>query len=318
MVLGSLATNSTVTHRIVVVNIQNWFNHSPLISKSGIEILEKACGCLNIELEICELEVPETLASTIFSEYGHISIAAWAKVIALFSFQGNGGEELIYLDPDILLLKNFEEIFNLEVKATTSLMARPSNGHHVFENFWESHRDKYASKNSETKDWYFNSGVMKFKPQKWQNYQFWIDWTALMQHTEKYRIKIVDQDLLNALVLGNYEKLPVSFNCYPSEFKSETTRIIHFAGGAKPWYYRNMFSRMRLGISTKAAMQLWRKNEVQTMRILSKQVDRETFRKILQMKKILNKDFRFVVIQIFPSITRSKLLIRLNDMRKNS
>jgi lipopolysaccharide biosynthesis glycosyltransferase len=126
----------------------------------------------------------------------------------------------------------------------------------------------------------------------------------------------VDQDLLNALALGDYGRLPISFNCYPSEFKPGTTRIIHFAGGLKPWYFRNPLSRLHLDKPTQAAMRLWHENEKRTLNLIRKRTDPETTLKLKIMRKKLDKNYRFVIIQMFPKLGKSKFAQTLNLLRK--
>jgi lipopolysaccharide biosynthesis glycosyltransferase len=316
MALGSLAIHSVHAKRIVVINIQKWSGISPLISPESIEIISRICDVLKLELEVIEIQVPTSFTSWNLHEYGHISIAAWAKVIVLFQLRAKNDEELLYIDPDTLLLENFEEIFQLKTKAATSLMARQSNGHELFENYWINQRFKFPPRDLLETNWYFNSGIMKLNLNTWQSHEFWIKWDELIRHPQKYRLEIVDQDLLNALVLGDYGRIPISFNCYPSEYRPNVTKIIHFAGGLKPWYFRNALSRLRLNKPTRAAMELWRKNERRTLVLIRNETDQNLYDRLHIMRKKSDKNYRFIIIQLFPRVSRSKLALKLNCLRK--
>ena len=316
MTLGSLAINSKQTNSVVIVNIDGWLGDTPLVSPESIHIVRKVCDALDLDLEVVTLEVPKTFPSWDLHTYGHISIAAWAKVVALFQLSFQQDEDLIYIDPDTLLLEGFDEVHNLATEASTSLIARQTTGHQGFENYWSKQRAKSVTKEFMTADWYFNSGVLKLNSQTWRNYDFWIAWDELIQFPKKYNLKIVDQDLLNALVLGNYGRLPVSFNSYPSEYNVDSTRIIHFAGGLKPWYYRHPLSRFHLDEPTRRAMRLWRDNEKRTLELLEKHSDPELLYKLRILRKNLDKNYRFVIVQLFPRISKSKLALALNVIRK--
>jgi lipopolysaccharide biosynthesis glycosyltransferase len=316
MALGSFSIHAGRTRKVMLLNIREWLDGSSLISSESIGLIKRVCAALRLELEVVEIETPKNFFSWELHEYGHIPIAAWAKVIALFNLSLAGDEELLYLDPDILLLANFEEIFQLNTSASTSLLARQTSGHAYFEKFWSNQRAQSAPKNSSDTNWYFNSGILKLNLQTWQRYKFWISWEDLIQCPKKYKLEIVDQDLLNALVLGNYGALPVGFNCYPGEYNSFSSRIIHFAGGLKPWYFRNMLSRLHLVKPTRAAMALWRRNEKLTLEIVKENTDREIMLKLNKMRNQLNKNYRFVILQMFPKVSRSKIALWINNVRK--
>ena len=307
MALGSFSIHTGHNRRIMLLNIREWLDGSPLITSDSIEVIKRVCSALRLDIEVVEIDTPKTFSSWNLHDYGHISIAAWAKVIALFSLSLHHDEELLYLDPDILLLANFEEIFQLNTSASTSLMARQSSGHEYFENFWSSHRTQFAPKKPSDTNWYFNSGILKLNLQTWQKHGFWISWEQLMQYPKKYKLEIVDQDLLNALVLGNYGALPVGFNCYPGEYNSDNARIIHFAGGLKPWYFRNLLSRLHLTKPTRVAMALWRQNEKLTLELIKENTNRELMIKLNKMRKQLNKNYRFVILQMFPGLSRARI-----------
>jgi lipopolysaccharide biosynthesis glycosyltransferase len=318
MALGSFSIHASRNRKIMLLNIREWLDGSPLISPESIGSIQRVCTALRLELEVIEIENPKTFLSWDLYKYGHIPITAWAKVIALFNLSLKGDQELLYLDPDILLLENFEEIFQLNTTASTSLMARQSSGHEHFEKLWSTQRTQSAPKNSPETNWYFNAGIMKLNLQTWQMHKFWVSWEHLLKYPTTYKLEIMDQDLLNALVLGNYGGLPVGFNCYPGEYDSQNSRIIHFAGGLKPWYFRNLLSRLHLAKPTRVSMALWRQNEKITLELLKKNTDREFMIKLNKMRKQLDKDYRFVILQMFPGVSRSKVALWLNKIRKRA
>jgi len=310
LILLNSISRHTTHFPIILLNIQNWSNSKPLLSTTNLNFIKSVAKNLNLILEVKELEVSSEINLGSLKTYGHISIAAYAKVIAMFGLAEESDANLLYLDPDILVLEGFEKIFEFDSKSSTTLMARQTGGHDRFEQFWERQIIQSSSENSLIKDWYFNSGVLKFNPHLWQKMKFWISYTDLLAKVNEFKLEIVDQDLLNALVLGNYDRLPTQYNCYPAEFIEGETKIIHFAGGRKPWHYRWRLSRLKLDSNSRKAMHLWRREEVMTLKLLKHGMNDGDFNYLLTLKSEISKGFVFALMKLSPALEKLAIYLK--------
>lgn len=101
---------------------------------------------------------------------------------------------------------------------------------------------------------YFNSGVMLVNAQNWKRQEIGKKaFDFINQHSDK--IRFVDQCVLNALLDGKWEKIPLTFNLqsilfredfgldftdWTSEEIVEAKKLpvfIHYTGPSKPWHY---------------------------------------------------------------------------------
>ena len=305
--LGSVRYASQEVFEIVMINIPNWNPENPLIQQTNINLLKSVCDSLNLRLTIINIKVDDINLLGSRPSYGHITGTAWAKIIAFFFIDGMRFPEILYLDPDTLMLSGFEEVFRLSSASATGIAARATTGHDSFEKVW---RSKYESETgneiSKKTGWYFNSGVMKVDLQKFQNFEHWIKWQDLFENNQQHGLILQDQDLLNALTVGCVDKLEVSYNCYPSEYSIFDTKIIHFAGGYKPWQFRNPISRIRMNKNARAAMKLWRNAEKITLNHFSKSLHQSDFQELLAHRKSINKGLAFAMAKLFPKLANRK------------
>jgi hypothetical protein len=65
-------------------------------------------------------------------------------------------------------------------------------------------------------------------------------------------------------------------------------------------------------------MALWRQNEKLTLKLIKENTNRELMIKLNKMRKRLNKNYRFVLLQMFPGVSRSKVALWLNKIRKSA
>lgn len=147
----------------------------------------------------------------------------------------------IYLDCDLVVNKPIEELWNFEL--SDSLVA-------ACEDTWKypALEWKYELGLSSS-DFYFNAGVLLLNLEKMRAMRI----TEKLFHktAEMYsKIKYLDQDILNIVLMGNTKLLPLKWNVQQtlffetastqykdSEMNSarENPYIIHFSGGIKPW-----------------------------------------------------------------------------------
>jgi lipopolysaccharide biosynthesis glycosyltransferase len=141
-------------------------------------------------------------------------------------------KKLIYIDADTLILKDLAPLYNFDTNFKP-IAAAPDKG--MFPR---------PELGTVAEDSYFNSGVMVIDTEEWRKQEvFKKSLTFLQTYPEK--IIWADQDVLNAVLLGNWQKLDYEFNfmreCIPA-FLSNANRakllanifVLHF-NGPKPW-----------------------------------------------------------------------------------
>jgi lipopolysaccharide biosynthesis glycosyltransferase len=141
-------------------------------------------------------------------------------------------KKLIYIDADTLILQDLTPLYNYNTNSKP-IAAAPDKG------MFPRPELGTIEKNS-----YFNSGVMVIDTEEWRKQEVFKESLAFLR---AYPEKIIwaDQDVLNAVLLGNWQKLDYEFNfmreCIPV-FVNGTNKakllasifVLHF-NGPKPW-----------------------------------------------------------------------------------
>ncbi len=168
-------------------------------------------------------------------------------------------DKIIYLDCDVLLLKDIALLYQLPLPEGKLMAAVPDalaySSNPARQDFFTRHTRRLGL---DSPFEYFNSGVLLWdlKRHRQQNMQ-----PILQQCREKFRhAPHMDQDILNAAFYGKIYFLPLAFNFFPrppaenapslpSSWQkylqsrtqaSQAPVIIHYAGIEKPWFYPNM------------------------------------------------------------------------------
>lgn len=143
------------------------------------------------------------------------------------------GEQVLYLDADLVVEVDVLEVENLDLKG--SVLAAVGGGY-----FRYSLGNKfYIGKLGIDPDKeYFNDGVLLINIEEWNSQGVR---EKCMKFARKYPLDLPshEQSLLNIYCAGKFAKLPMSFNCSwiagnPSPKVAEKM-IIHFIGAPKPW-----------------------------------------------------------------------------------
>jgi len=176
--------------------------------------------------------------------YGHVSEATYYRLF-LSEFIDEEVEYLIYLDADVLCLKNpIQEIEkSIEDLKHSNLIISAKTEYQ----FSEENED---IKRLNKKGPYFNAGVMVINFDLWKSKQ--LD-QKLIEHMKLIEndIKYWDQDVLNSYFDEKYFSMNqyLNFNIStdkelvfqnPSEIKS--INFLHFSGNLKPWTIEGSFS----------------------------------------------------------------------------
>jgi lipopolysaccharide biosynthesis glycosyltransferase len=189
--------------------------------------------------------------------YDYLTIGAWARLEA-FSQRRQSNSLLLYLDSDVYLQFEWEEIFNKLPESYSSLAAVRTTGHTEFEK-------KFPSK--DYSEYYFNSGVLIVNPTWWLGKGFDSKWKEVLSQYNELQFKVLDQDVINYLVRGDYFRLENEFNCYPLSVNSKT-KIVHFAGLKKPWGFFNLLKNNNNSNVLKEIVKLYQLNMLKTFKLI--------------------------------------------------
>lgn len=131
----------------------------------------------------------------------------------------------IVINIDILLLKSYES--KKAISAVERRQFKDSKERLLFE---------HLKLNLDTS--YFNAGVLILNIKQWHHENI-SNKIVELGNTPNLNFCMADQSLLNAVIAGNYTKIPKHFNFpYPPSKEKiciQDNMIIHFIGSPKPW-----------------------------------------------------------------------------------
>ncbi len=146
--------------------------------------------------------------------------------------------KVLYLDVDIIVLKDIEALYNI------SLQSYPVAA--VPESFFNTSQKLEIQKrlNLGKNHQYFNAGVLLIDNNYWVKNKIF---SKALETEQIYRenLKFADQDILNIVFNENFLVLPEQFN-YMSQFKTKNKQMIirHFNTGTKPWQLKPYFQHI--------------------------------------------------------------------------
>lgn len=172
----------------------------------------------------------------------HYSVEMYYRLLA-YEFLPNDMERILYLDPDILVINELEDLYNEDIDGYLYAAA-----YHDLGKLKEINKIRLKPYEIEA---YYNSGVLLMNLVEQRNF---IKKEEIFDFVEKNKRKLIlpDQDVINGLyskyikdvdeILYNFDarfyhyyKL-MSMNKVNMDFVINNTRIIHFCGKKKPWH----------------------------------------------------------------------------------
>lgn len=157
-------------------------------------------------------------------------------------------ERAIYLDCDLVVLKNIVELWNIDLQHH-ALGAVPDYGIMASGKDWPR---KQRELGFEPDDVYFNSGMLLVDVAAWRKNGYG---SKIIEAVKKHNYQHHDQDALNVMFHKNWLPLPLQWNVIPpvwnlflkilckAKFRERAIQarremaILHYAGGYKPWEY---------------------------------------------------------------------------------
>ena len=235
--------------------------------------------------------------------FGKIPATAWLRVFAAFDEDYYPDGIMYYFDPDIIFHRGYDEIFKIKSDGDIGVSACIFPGHEDFER-------KYPARSSSVcAPWYFNAGVLVVNLRKIRANESFMDWMKYIINYDRYGFSKIDQDVLNAIVRGEQEILPVEFNSQPWKYEASSTKITHFAGGSKPWYFRkNRIFHYKLNRNQRKANRTWFQTEKELLEYLEIHLPDQDFKRVLFMKQDLQNSFFNSLSLIFPKLANSGLV----------
>ena len=168
----------------------------------------------------------------------HISEATYYRLF-LEDYLDNQVDFLIYLDADVIALANPLPYF--AVKIQNIINKKYAIAAYTHESIPKN--DKRSISLGITNGKYFNAGVMVIDMAKWKELEIKKQAIKIIQEKNE-KLILWDQDVLNIIFNGNYEKIQKEFNynvnllTYSSEDKEyidEKISLLHYFGKTKPW-----------------------------------------------------------------------------------
>jgi hypothetical protein len=142
---------------------------------------------------------------------------------------------ILYLDADVLVLRNLEEIHEMALDGCLAAAARD-----LVPTFGERFGERCAAFGLEPGGAYFNSGVMLIDLEGWRRER--VHMRAFEELGSGKRFDCADQCALNLVMHGRIKRLPALWNsfyqlCSSDDHDWDESRVIHYASPWKPWLY---------------------------------------------------------------------------------
>ena len=182
----------------------------------------------NFSIEFIQINPEKEFSSINYSNVDYISISTYNRFL-IPKLKPELGK-VLYLDVEIVVLGNIEELYNVDLE------------NYALGAAWDESRVLY---NTDTKDLmdlsdnykYFNAGILLIDIQKWNNDKIV---ERLFEIEKEYGKNVLhaDETLLNKYFDSNYKIFDIEFNYTDYDvFNSpnKKPKIRHFASAIKPW-----------------------------------------------------------------------------------
>lgn len=218
-----LANTKSYIKFYILMNTQDAFTPK---DKKKLESLKK--DFKNFEINYIDIN-PEKFDSLSNSIVGYIKIDTYFRF--LIPQLVTNIDKAIYLDYDIIALKDISELYNIDLEGKLIGAICKEKGEYMSP-FLKKIISKTGIKNIYS---YFNAGVLLLdcKAMRENNIT-----EKLFETTKKWNDKVVfaDQDILNIVFEDKYKELEEKYNEYPYRIKNtQDVNIIHYVTEEKPW-----------------------------------------------------------------------------------
>jgi lipopolysaccharide biosynthesis glycosyltransferase len=202
----------------------------------------------------------------------HISRTAFARLYMIEKLDAT----VIWLDADVLCFELWDQLFLFAKKTNRKVIGAVRDPVVSNPNFQNSKNNRAAVA---MKSNYFNSGVMIINCDAWNKLKFKEFWKIIAEKYEEYQFDFLDQCILNYVCHQNFFLIPDEFNVLaflPHHSLDQKTRILHFAGPAKPWDYPRISLKRYFSKLKSSDIKLYYRCKREIFESI-KMVDRETY-----------------------------------------
>ncbi len=171
----------------------------------------------------------------------HVSIATYFRIL-LPVLLPESIHKILYLDCDILVLKELDDLWNIDINCHSAGTVLDEDGHSI---------RKYNNLEYDMALGYFNAGVMLINLDYWRRNNITREALDYINNNPE-KVKLHDQDTLNYILRETKLDLPLRFNVqegfywrdpfiarkYWAEMyeAAENPVILHYDGDIKPWH----------------------------------------------------------------------------------
>lgn len=189
-----------------------------------------------------------------FAVRGHLTSVSY-YLFLLPEFLPSNLDKVLYLDPDMIVSSDIQPLWDVDLgdNLLAAVPVAPPYLHEMIVTEGQS---------------YFNGGVLLINLAQWREENTTQEAFDAVVRLEQYILRGVNQDVLNVITRGRWEKLPLFWNKCPEYYLGKSTSIysqedleqakdprgiIHFTGPIKPWHYacshpkRNLYVRYKKG-----------------------------------------------------------------------
>lgn len=167
-----------------------------------------------------------------FKTNGHILTPSYYRIY-IGSILPHNIKRVLYLDCDIVVLKDLSDLFNTNL-SEYQIGCVPDP---IVRN------DKHVDLSLSTDTIYFNAGVILIDLEKWRDNG---TESVLSDYIPRHEdvLTFLDQDALNAVFDGKYYSLERTYNTFSylivsPKLSKPTPHIIHYVGSLKPWHFNH-------------------------------------------------------------------------------
>lgn len=214
------------------------------ISKSNKKKIIKSLQ--SEKLDISWIQVDETqLKNPVLTR--HITVASYYRLL-ITEFLPPEFDKAIYLDTDMVVKGNLEELWNIPLEDNYLLAVQDDV--QLYISMCDGLRKDY-NLGSVSDYKYFNAGLLVINLEKWRKENIGVKVIEYIEQNRKYLIN--DQDGLNAILVGKWGEIHPRWNQMPRIYDYSSWQesphtediyeellhkpyIIHFTNSPKPWY----------------------------------------------------------------------------------
>lgn len=199
-----------------------------LFTPSDTKIDKSELNKISAQRKITHIPIEYGKIDKVLPVVGHFTLSMYGRLL-IPKLLPQEVEQSLYLDIDVLVRNDLEELFKIKISKPIGAVAAQSTFSHLVEPLDECDT--------------FYSGLLLINHLEWRKSDIFNRCLKIIE-IGKEKLSYPDNDLLvialNTPKKGNWQELPIVYNYMNYNEKSETRRvknpsIVHFPGADKPW-----------------------------------------------------------------------------------